>query len=546
MSSSLSLLIMMLIYISVITLFLLTLRRFAKGLTLSPQHSELVKWSMSRSLSKVLFIVKSIKPLLKNPLTLAIISAILIASSLSAMAASGREGYVLIKVSHQINGSQALVITFNKPVKQLMANNLLSRHLTLNTSCLIHVISYLSIYVLHEPLKLKYNKSIHNIFVLIGVSENVLKDLTNGNGGLITDLLSPQIPAGRVTNITLTALSGKPINLRALGISPRRLKNYLIIDDIHLLPTQMFVGRRPILVPPTFVLVGSLTAINRLGGMPSSYVTEVVALVNNSCVSVKTLSSILHFNPLVKSITLINGSREYLISRGRVPSTQAILASITSSVIASVICLSIFASLAPQASKLYSRLSLIGAPYWVSNVVNALYASVTILIPGITLSAVISLTVGSVQSFSSLVTTLITWFLSITYLRLKVRVKSLRSDIYVKPASRLTLVIPRIKVNDATPIITKALKTNEFFEFEGSELIVRNPYEGVLRVRLRYLNSWGVWVDVEAEVLPNKDSSYLSIQCFVRSVEEVSERVTDEVISLIMSKIYGVVKSLWG
>ena len=508
--------------------------------TESPHSLERGPGRRSSSISRITFLGKTTWVVLKNPLTLIIMTTVILTSLISGYAASSHTSYVAFNVESGHEFTQAVFIEFSHAIpKDVAEKNIYSLIKGLNES--EARLAWYARHVLNSPIKLRCGGNTHMIYVLLGLSTDELKRLLNTSvqeGA--HELLYAGISPTNEVNATVIVAGGKAFNVAVKGIPGNALAMAEIIPGVPLLPVQSYIGTKPVTPPPKYVLVGDIDVVNSLISVPGDTITDVL-VVSGRSFNLHTLTQLVR-NADISRVWFLDGRKLYVISTVQIPTTRSMVVALLSSATATVLCLAVASALLPSLKNLYLRLSIQGMPPWGASIVNTAYTMLVALVPGITVVLYSYRYLGGVSAFNSLISAVITWALMFTYLSLKSKPPKLRTDVYSPPSQRYVIFLGRKEVTEVVQEISRSLQGNEFFELLEFETKAQGN-EAVIHARLAYVESWGVGADMSILVTSADEGTYVNISCMIWGIEEVSEAIMNNVLALLLSRVVGRLKS---
>ncbi len=530
---------MMITYIAATAVFTYLAVKYIK--TESPHPPERESGRRSSSISRITFLGKTTWVVLKNPLTLIIMTTVILTSLISGYAASSHTSYVAFNVESGHEFTQAVFIEFSHAIpKDVAKKSIYSLTKGLNESEVR--LTWYARHVLNSPIKLRCNGNTYVIYVLLGLSTDELKRLLNTSvqeGA--HELLYAGISPTNEVNATVIAAGGKAFNVIVKGIPGNALARAEIIPGVPLLPVQSYIGTKPVTPPPKYVLVGDIDAVNSLISVPRDTITDVLVVSGTGLFNLHTLTQLVR-NADFSRVWFLDGRKLYVISTVQIPTTRSMVVALLSSATATVLCLAVASALLPSLKNLYLRLSIQGMPPWGASIINTAYTMLVALVPGVTVVLYSYHYLGGVSAFNSLISAVITWALMFTYLSLKSKPPKLRTDVYSPPSQRYVIFLRRKEITEIVQEISRSLQGNEFFELLEFETKAQGN-EAVIHARLAYIESWGVGADMSILVTSADEGTYVNISCMIWGIEEVSEAIMNNVLALLLSRVVGRLKS---
>ena len=494
------------------------------------------------SVSRLVFLLKITWCVVKNSLTIIILTTVILASLISAYSATSHASYVAFSIKKKFPFAQAVLIEFRQITSKDNAQKILSMITKRNDKLRAEVVWYAR-HVLSKPLKLRYGDKVYHVYVLLGLNRNEIKKYFNvtiySNG---YDLLYSGVNPGLKINATLMLVNGSIVKVTVIGVPASALRSREIIPDVPLLPVQSYVGTRPVTPPPKYVLIGSISMVNSLLGMPRSAVTDALVLTRAEYLSLHALMQ-LASSDYISRIWFFTGQKLFIVSITQIPTAESMITALLSSVTATILCLAVASSILPNLRNLYLRLSIQGMPPWGTSMINTAYTILVVLVPGTMIVSYSYYSLGGVSAFNSLISVVIIWAFMLAYVNMKSKPPKLRTDVYLPPSPRYVTILSRMKPADVIHEISESLRENEFFEILELESRIQGN-EAAMHARLIYVESWGVGADVNILVTSNNDErTYVDISCMIWGIEEVSEAVMNNVLAVLLSKIIGRLKS---
>lgn len=476
--------------------------------------------------------------IVKKSFTFVIISIIALAlliSSFSAVSTTAVTELPLVKPCNDC-GLQATFVEFTEPHNTSCSAvmNALSKDITLDG---VYCQEFVRI-VLSDPLVLNVSKN--PIYVLIGIG----KDFSIKSFGMDLDgklIYGGELPS-RASPAEIILSNGTILNYLILAADPEEIINLPVVDSIPLLPIEAYLGAKPVLPPPKYVLIGGMKDVAKLAGLPRNYVTDVL-LVNFTTLAdpAKIFDALSQAFP-VNKVWVIHNESALIASSTQVPTAGSLFIAVVSSFMAVVLATSLFTSVIPYVKDLYRKLSYGGFPPWAMSIVLSIYVSVLAWGVGIPILIYSYVTIGSVSAFNVLISSLIVWVVMLAYVNYGTRPTSLMTDVYTPPTPRYVVVTKIQDIEMLTGLITRIIKTNEFFETREIESRI-SKNEALIHARMNYIESWGSGVDLNIMVTKEEGSTFVSINTHVWGIEEISESVTKNMIALAISRIVGGVKA---
>ena len=484
------------------------------------------------AVTRLYFILRLTLSMFRKSFTYLLIADLLLTVLIASYAAVPTQAVTKLSSMPAEGGAPALLIVLSRPAPVSCSSMISSLKDSPLISGGMNCSEFLRV-SLTKPAMINISKS--PIYIIIGVSDAFLTSHL-GKAGFY---YGSQTRAGsEAVNLTLPSGNGVLINLHLVGED--EIRDLTIYDSIPLLPVQSYLGAKPVLPPPKYVLVGP---IDKVRGILGTGVTDI--LISGVSINASSLTSLLTALSLkypVSRIYYFSPEGTYLASGTQIPTLRSLSTAMLSAGIMAVLAIALFTSIKPYISNLYRKLTLQGFPPWGMRIVLLSYIAVlTLMVISPTLGGVY-LCLGGVSTLNGLVAALITWIVVSAYISKEVRVPSLMSNVYVPPARKYALMTSLRDVGMLADLITSSLRSNEFFRVEGIEERVGSD-GALLHCRLSYNESWGSGADVNIVISRGEDLTTVSINTSVWGVEEVSDVIINEMVSLITSRIVGVVKS---
>lgn len=490
------------------------------------------KVSVKARLARITSMYRLSSLILKKPFTYLVLVAVITSVIISGLNTSYENNLVVVHDPSVAGGTYDLMIRFKDPVS-VDACVLVLRYV--NTSR--HCVKYYRT-VLDPPYTLEGGREL--IYVLIGVEDPVLRSLGFREGLPDLTFIYSEVAGGFAADYIKTDKG--VVEIRLLHVGSDLLKNYDMFYSTPLVPVQGYMGTEPIIIPLQHVLISSLTNVLKLRGESSALVTDVVVMEVNRYVNPPEIYDLVNQHyPVAEVVVAGNGSITYL-SEVRVPTKDSIISALISSVTASVVIISIFSSTTPYLRELRNRILFMGFPPWAITVIIVGYTLMSILIPGLAALTFVFMFMGGVAMLNSVVTLILAWVVSTTYISLRVRPEKLITEAYVPPTPRYVLMTSLRDVRGLAEVIVNLIKTNEFFQTEDVELRVEGD-EAFIYARMDYVDSWGSGVDITVFITLTEGGAHANISSMVFGVEEVSEAMSRSINALAISRIIGGVRT---
>ncbi len=463
-------------------------------------------------LSKLYFILKVVKIITSRPSVLLIVLGVILFMIISAEATTPSHVWYEVKTYKDTLVSEtipAIIFKFNEPVSTSLINDLYSsikKYLHSSRLDILDLNLFLRV-MLDEPITIDNR----DIYVVVGVDSKIFKEILNLS---INDILKLRI-----------------------------------VDDEYLIPTQGYIGPKPIFPPLNSVYITSLSRAIKILRLNTTYATEVViSLKGNTSYEVtnKLLDNIanaVNKHEFIERAYLALGNATYAYSRTLIPSINSFIIALLTSTISAMVIIAILSSLIPELLDLYRKLMIIGLPPWGGRIIAYIFIFIFIMILGIITLSLIYLGYGPTSTFNSLITFTIVSLSSLAYITKVVKVKELvRSESYIPVRRHYTYVVKSVNVDYVENVVKNSLVTNEFFDVEEIES-KRYRNEVIIHSRLNFRESWGSGMDLNIILSTHDDVVKVYISTYPWGIEEISESMLNTMIALAISKIVGAIKS---
>jgi len=478
------------------------------------------------SVSRFILLTRVLKLLLVKPATVLAVASLTLIILVPATSASHVYTWVIEEVRNPVD-NYAVHVEFTGMVKREAVVSVLNNYLRSSAKSYT---SYLRV-VLDKPLNFTIGEDL--AYVVIGVDGEVLNELT-GSRNISGCLLCKEGMKGEVFVVK---------GFKLLCVDQTVLTESSLINDEPLLPVQAYLGVKPVLPPAKNVVVLNRADALRIINASYDAVTDVVVLLYDY-VPPSTLYSIIdELGASLKNLKYYLGNNTVLAySVVPLPTGNSVITAIIASVLASVIIISIYTSLLPEIKVLYDRLAVQGSPPWNITLIIVALTTTTIFGVGVTEAALIYCTYGGVSAFTSLITLFIVWASVTAYLNKKSKPKSLLTDVYVPVTRRYELAIKDSKYNvsELASTVCELIKSNEFFITDEVSVSQRGQVT-YIHARLHYTETWGSGVDLNVSI-SRDDEVVVSISVTPWGIEEISEAVVQNMMSLAVSRIAGGVR----
>ncbi len=506
-----------------------------KYVRLEMQHQRRSILRIRTAVPRLVLMYKFMYILAKKPFTLLIISIVALSLLISGFSATPTS---YIKEVNNIGGptnTTVALISFTQPVN-LTCGQLLSR-LDIgsrygNASC----VTYLRM-TLEEPFRINISKSA--IYVVIGVPESLFRRI----GGDDVFGIYAGTPWEGVKVLDLELPTGEVKTVRVRLVNEDFVNSLKIYGTLPLAPIESYIGYKPVTPPPKYILISSLSRLQKELGL-GNIITDILVTIPRSLppkAFIRELTTQTAKLP-VKDIWVFSNGKTYVSSRVEVPTPSSIITASIAAGLAVLLSVSLFTSAIPYLKDIYMRMILQGLPPWAMSIVLLTYITGIVVVLSVTISVASYLYLGSISTLNILIASIIIWISLIVYANSAMKPPTLKSDVYIPPTDRYTLVSEILDIDTVAELIITSIKGNEFFTLEGLE---RTKIDGdvLIHARLGYNESWGSGIDLSIVVSPEEASSIISITSNIWSVEEISEAITRNMIALTLSRIVGVIKS---
>lgn len=484
------------------------------------------------AVTRLFFILKLIINFFRKPFTYVIIANLLLAVLIAAYSAVPTEATIRLSPLTNEGKQPAILVELSEPASISCSSLMQELSNAVGTSESSGCEEFLRM-SLSKPLTLNISK--FPIYVVVGASTPYIKE---NLGKPMFYYGSSTASSTKAAEITLP--SGKSLIIGLRVVNEKEIKELTIYDSIPLLPIQSYIGSKPVLPPPKYVLVAPISYVIKLFGGGVTDVLVIGVRINESVLS--SLLTYLSSKYPVSKLYYFSSDGVYLVSRTQVPTLRSLSTAALSAAIMAVLAIALFTSIKPYINTLYWRLTLQGFPPWGMNIVLLSYVTFLVFAVGLPALAYVYLDLGSASALNGLVTVVLTWLVMGAYVIKEIKVPTLRSDVYVTSTEKYTVVTPISDIKLLTELINYSLRGNEFFRVEGIEEKVGSG-EALVHGRLSYNESWGSGADVSVIITREEESTMVSITTNVWGVEEVSDVIIKEIISLITSRIVGVIRS---
>jgi len=516
-------LLFVIVYVAIVLIALLGVIKYT---SIEAGHTRKYVLRVRTSISRFLLLTKILKLLIIKPASVLVVIALVVIMLIPASSASYSYTWVMGQVRNPVD-SYVVHVEFSKVVRYDKVIDIFMKQI----GGFIRSCSGCLRAVLEEPLNMSTAQDL--IYVVVGVDEEFLKKLVE-RADVSGCIVCRQAPQGTVV---------EEDEVKLVCVNPSKLANAILIDDEPLLPVQAYIGMKSVLPPPRNVVVLKRNEALRLLNITYDSVSDVIIVLDNY-VPPSTLGGIINNLKDIKSLRyyLVNGS-VLTYSIIPLPTEKSILVALIASLLASIIIVSIFTSLLPEIKTLYDRLAIQGMPPWGITLMIAILTSTTILGVGIVETAVIYGIYGGVSAFTSLITSVIVWMVTFSYLSKKSKPKSLLTDVYTPVAKRYDLAIKKakIRIDELVSIICEIIRSNEFFIVDEISAR-RHGSVAYIHARLHYTETWGSGLDLNATISVNSEV-LVSVSVTPWGIEEVSEAVVQNMVALAISRVIGGVRT---
>ncbi len=532
--------IFMLTYATVTAVFSYLIIRYA---LYSERQGRGVKVRKISTLSRLRFLFKISLTIMQNALTILIAFSIVLAALAASYSATSRTGYVSLQEPLAGGGQADLLVKFKRLMPASKARQVLSTVLaavtTANRSTTYYSIGCVAYHMLSRPARMMLRDRVVNIYVLIGLPKEILKELFPNALASGAEIIYSMKGFQGLADAMLKLPNAREVKVKVAVVRPSEILEKRLAGDIPLLPVQSYLGRVPVETPPKYVLVGELSYVNSLLGIGGDMVNTAYSAIAGGVRVEDLLKAWGLIRDYVLAITLIEKGRVVIVSGTQVPTLKSLASAVVSTAMACILCLSITASLVPKLRSLYRKLSLIGMPSWCVRVINSVYTSSTVLAPGLAVTLASYIALGGVSAFNSLLTTLITWVAFTLYMHRRSGIRRFAGDVYMRPLTRYAISVVTTNLRGVLNEVRTSIEGNEFFHVNELEERVFSERDAALHARLTYKETWGVGLDVEVLVSVADGCTHISIYSNVWGIEEVSESLMKDVLALALSRIVG-------
>jgi len=490
------------------------------------------KVAIKARLARVVGIYKLSLLILRKSFTWLVILATILSVITSGLNTKYENNLVVVRDSSLANTPYTMLIKFSEPVETKACSTLLS-NLSLEGLC-----TYFYRTVLERPYQLEKSRKL--IYVVIGVKENMLRDL-----GLTGKLQESSFGYSEISEEfvrDLLLVDDEEIEITLIRVDSNLLKRYTIFYKTPLIPTQGYVGTEPVIIPLQHVLISTYDNVMRLIGSREQLATDIiVSNLSKAPDPTKTFKFLETRYPVTEVAVAGNGYVAY-VSEVRIPTPDSLISAILSSVTASIIIISIFSSATPYLTELRNKVSFMGFQPWAMTVIMVGYTLSSIMFPGLIALGYVYVSISETSTLNSLVTLITSWLASTTYIVLRIRPEKLVTEAYIPPTPRYVLMSSITDVEKIVERIIELIKTNEFFTVEEIDWRI-DGNEAFIHAKMNYVDSWGSGIDLTIFINANSERSYINISSAIFGVEEVSESMSTSINALAISRIAGGVRA---
>jgi len=529
---------MLTIYGALLLLSLYIAWRYWKAET---QHVRKIVRKTRSTISRLYLMYKLTLILMKKPFTAVVVLIIVVSILISAFSAGSSVGVSLIRGTFEDSGKPGdILIELDNPS-------------TIDCSALVKVIENLTSTPLHNesclffmritlesPAKLNISKE--PIYVIIGSPSKYNRELFGK--GLLNEV--GYIHASSLGEyVTLYLPDGTVRTFYATAINETLLQNAKILDSLPLLPIQGYIGSKPIVTPPKYVLITSRTYLSTILDVGMNVATDIQITDLNFepekgdvAFLYTTLKRILP----VRAVWVMTSEGVLVASKSQIPTKESVITALVASLLATIMAASLFTTVIPYIRKMSEKLSYEGFPPWASRMIMFFYSTTLTWAPSAVVLPTITIVLGSVAAFNSLITSVLVWVTLTAYVYRAVRPSSLMTDIYTPPTTRYEIMIKGLSLQELTELVRRLITTNEFFTVEELESRVGKG-EALIHARLNYVESWGSGLDINISAAESEGITSVSISINFWGIEEFSESITRNMIALALSRIAGGIRS---
>ncbi len=490
------------------------------------------KVAIKARLARVVGMYKLSLLILRKSFTYLVILATILSVITSGLNTRYENNLVVIRDPSITNTTHTILVRFSTPVIIGDCSTLLG-DLSLEGNC-----TYFYRAVLDQPYQLEKSKKL--IYVMIGVEDKILKDL-----GIDRELSEYSFVYSEVLGEFMTdfiLVNNKRIEITLIYVNNNLLRNYTIFYKTPLIPTQGYVGVEPVIVPLQHVLISTYENVMRILGSEEPLVTDVVITNLSKPPDPVRFFELLETRYPVTEVAAAGDGHVTYISETRIPTPDSLISAILSSVTASIIIISVFSSTMPYLTELRSKISFMGFQPWAITIIIVGYTLTSIMFPGLITLVYVFVSMGGASTLNSMVTLIISWFASTTYIILRIKPEKLVTETYMPPTPRYVLMTSVTDIKKLVELIIKLIRTNEFFTTEEVEWKIEGD-EAFIHAKMNYVDSWGSGIDLTIFINVASEGTYINISSTVFGVEEVSETMSRSINALAVSRIVGGVKA---
>ncbi|MEO3993384.1 MAG: hypothetical protein QN229_03625 [Desulfurococcaceae archaeon TW002] len=490
------------------------------------------KIAIKARLARVVGIYKLSLLILRRSFTYLVILATILSVITSGLNTRYENNLVVIKDPSITNTSYTMLARFSVSVNIEDCSTLL-RDLGLEGSC-----TYFYRAVLDQPYQLEKNKKL--IYVMIGVENTILKDLGISKELPEFSFIYSEVPEESMIDYIL--INNDRIKTTLIHVNSSLLRSYTIFYKTPLIPIQGYVGTEPIIVPLQHVLISTHENVMKVLNYEEPLVTDIVITNLSKLPDPTRVFELLETQYPVTEVAVAGNGQVTYISETRIPTPDSLISAILSSVTASIIIISVFSSTMPYLTELRSKISFMGFQPWAITIIIIGYTLTSIMFPGLITLVYVFVSMGGASTLNSMVTLIISWFASTTYIILRIKPEKLVTEAYMPPTPRYVLMTPVTDLKKLVELIIKLIKTNEFFTTEEVEWKIEEN-EALIHAKMNYVDSWGSGIDLTIFINITSGGTYVNISSMIFGVEEVSETMSRSINALAISRIVGGVKA---
>lgn len=461
--------------------------------------------------SQLIALAKIMITILQSPATILSMSVLLIILLISAFTS----GAVIATKTSVIEPTNVFAI-FLEVTPQFPSEELTNLG---NVESLIRVI-------LENPIKIRTKKAELVIYSLIGLESDFM----------FLNVSKEAYVGSRTFNYYEASINNKTVIIKY--INPELVTKLSLIGDIPFLKPSFYLGSKPIFVPLEYTLITNITIAQALlrGIKPLTFIIKL-----NSCSELeKATKHLLNLRSYINEMIIIRNNTLTYYFGTTVPATKGLITSITSAIIASLVILPTVNAQISKIKEIEERLLIIGFPVWSLSFIALLSILLPIIIVGIFYFSLAPLFFISPSIFTSLIA-YITVLLTVTIYG-KIEVSKIYAEPEVAPLTYELTIFTSQSPNNILKKVIKLLKTDEFFEVIKIDNY-SSSNEGYLYGVLRFRGAWGLGANLEIIISKINKEFKVSINVRPWSIEEISEKFSNSVVKLVLSRIYGGLKT---